>query len=284
MKRLFINLVLVLVTFMAKGQSCPDNNHPHIIDLGLPSGTKWACCNVDTDNPEKQSPTNYGGYYAWGETETKSEYDWSNYIHSKGSMEICYDIGSDIAGTENDVAHVHWGGSWVMPSQGQIQELVNKCSYTWITKNGVEGGQFTGPSGGTIFLPAANSSWYGNFARTVLIDNGGLNGEADEISSIGGYYWTSTQDLANLVSASYLLVGSGSAYYDIYTMRYGGLTVRPVISGSGSNSIVHSTSSTDDNSQAVYNIYGIKKTGAQANLSIQHPNIYIVDGKKMVIK
>ena len=54
--------------------ACPDENHPHLIALGLPSGTKWACCNVNTDYPENQSPSNYGGFYAWGETETKSIY------------------------------------------------------------------------------------------------------------------------------------------------------------------------------------------------------------------
>ena len=52
--------------------TCPDNNHPHIIDLGLPSGTKWACCNVGASIPE-----GYGYYYAWGETETKDHYDWN---------------------------------------------------------------------------------------------------------------------------------------------------------------------------------------------------------------
>ena len=92
--------------------TCPDNHHPHLIDLGLPSGTKWACCNVGADTPEA-----YGGYYAWGETEEKSTYSWSNYIHCNGSRETVHDIGSDIAGTEYDVAHVKWGGSWVMPSR-----------------------------------------------------------------------------------------------------------------------------------------------------------------------
>ena len=58
--------------------SCPDNHHPHLINLGLPSGTLWACCNVGATTPEGS-----GGYYAWGETEEKSEgYDWKNYIYS----------------------------------------------------------------------------------------------------------------------------------------------------------------------------------------------------------
>lgn len=78
---------------------CPDDNHPHLIDLGLPSGTKWACCNVGANMPERP-----GGFYAWGETEEKEVYDWSTYIHCDGSMETCHDLGENIAGTQYDVA------------------------------------------------------------------------------------------------------------------------------------------------------------------------------------
>ena len=105
---------------------CPDDNHPHMIDLGLPSGTKWACSNVD-DDATKQSPTNYGSYYAWGETKEKKVYDWSTYIHCDGTLETCHDIGSDIGGTQYDVAHVKWGGNWQMPTRKQIEELIEKC-------------------------------------------------------------------------------------------------------------------------------------------------------------
>ncbi len=73
--------------------SCPDNNHPHMIDLGLPSGTKWACCNVD-DNHKKQSPTNYGCYYVWGEVKQKKTYK-DNYKYYKNGFYV--NIGSDIA-------------------------------------------------------------------------------------------------------------------------------------------------------------------------------------------
>lgn len=93
--------IATVITIMAgKGEetpeekaytTCPDDHHPHLIDLGLPSGTKWACCNVGANTPE-----GYGNYYAWGETQTKDEYNWSNYIHCDGSMETCHDIGSDI--------------------------------------------------------------------------------------------------------------------------------------------------------------------------------------------
>ena len=107
--------------------SCPDDHHPHLINLDLPSGTLWACCNVGATTPEGA-----GGYYAWGETEEKSEgYDWKNYIYSNGSQYYYTDIGLTICGTEYDVAHVKWGGYWQMPSFEQIQELIAKCSHEY---------------------------------------------------------------------------------------------------------------------------------------------------------
>ena len=180
MKKLLTLLAFALVTFTANAQSCPDNNHPHMIDLGLPSGTKWACCNVGATTPE-----GYGGYYAWGETEEKDNYSYSTYIHCDGSYKTCHDLGSDIAGTQYDVAHVKWGGSWVMPSHNQQVELMNKCTSQWTTKNGVTGRIFTGPSGGKIFLPAAN---YESF---------GLDGYLHALPGTDGFYWSSTKDPDN---------------------------------------------------------------------------------------
>ena len=118
---------------------CPDDHHPHAIDLGI--GTIWACCNIDT-----ASPIEVGGYYAWGETETKDYYGMDNHLAK--------DVRTDIAGTSLDVAHVKWGDKWRMPSETQIKEL-NKCTYQWAVVDGVIGGVFTGPNGNSIFLPAA---------------------------------------------------------------------------------------------------------------------------------
>ena len=135
--------------------SCPDNNHPHMIDLGLPSGTKWACCNVGASVPYE-----HGGYYAWGETEEKEGYyTWDTYSHCDGSEETCHDIGSDIAGTEFDVAHVKWGGSWQMPSGEIMNELISNCTSKWTTLNGTNGVKFTGTSGASIFMPVTGFKW-----------------------------------------------------------------------------------------------------------------------------
>ena len=188
--------------------SCPDGNHPHMIDLGLPSGTKWACCNVGATTPE-----GYGDYFAWGETQTRNYYDWSTYIHSDGSQESCHDIGSDIAGTQYDAATANWGTPWQMPSLAQCEELINNCTSIWTTQNGINGRMFMGPNGGTIFLPAAGVS------DTGSLYNVGSN----------GYFWSSSLNSDYSDSAWYLDFGSDYAnLYDDY--RILGQSVRAVTS------------------------------------------------------
>ena len=213
MKKLLTIFALMLVAFTANAQSCLDNNHPHMIDLGLPSGTKWACCNVDDDS-SKQSPTNYGSYYAWGETKEHDDliYKWSTYAHFDGSSSTLHDLGSDIAGTKYDVAHVKWGGDWQMPTQGQIDELLNNTTHIWTTQNGVNGRLFTGSNGNSIFLPAAGYRW------------------KESLGSAGSYgdYWSSTQDPSHSRNAYYLYFGSGNADLNGY-YRYNGQSVRPVV-------------------------------------------------------
>ncbi len=239
--------------------SCPDDNHPHAIDLGLPSGTIWACCNVGADKPE-----DYGGYYAWGETEGKQIYDWYTYIHCDGSMETCHDIGSDISGTEYDVSHVKWGDSWVMPSLDQLCELLNNCSYISTSVNGVSGGNYTGPNGGTIFLPLA-----------------GYRKDDAHYSGDHCQYWSST------------LCPYGSCYAHVLSTyvksnhigqddRCIGHTVRPVISGTNNINLPESLSNASN--QAIYNIDGIKVASYPKEIDNLLPGIYITYGKKIVIK
>ena len=177
-----------------------------MIDLGLPSGTKWACCNVGADTPE-----GYGGYYAWGEMEEKGTYNWSNYIHCDGSYDTCHDLGSDIAGTQYDVAHVKWGGSWVMPSDDLQRELIKNCSSEWTTVNDVNGMLFTGSNGGSIFLPAAGCRDYSG-----LVNAGSY-----------GYYWSSTQNPSYSYYAYDLYFRSGNVGWGDGSRDYG-RSVRPV--------------------------------------------------------
>ena len=186
--------------------SCPDSHHPHMIDLGLPSGTKWACCNVGATKPEE-----YGGYYAWGETEEKATYNWSTYIHCDGSYNTCHDLGSDIAGTQYDVAHVKWGGSWVMPSYAQNEELIYNCTSEWTTLNGINGRIFTGSNGSIIFLP--DTSYRGDDSFHV---------------SKGAHYWASDGG-GSTSFATYLYFHSGQVFsFDGFFNRAYGFSVRPV--------------------------------------------------------
>ena len=186
--------------------SCPDDHHPHLINLDLPSGTLWACCNVGATAPE-----NYGSYFAWGETEVKSVYEWRNYIHSDGTSETCHDLGASICGTEYDVATKKWGSSWQMPSLVQIQELLAKCSYEWTELNGIKGMKFKGSNGGSIFLPAA-----GGHELSHL----GLLGQS-------GRYWSGTQNPLYNENACYLYFYNNFASW-IHINRYCGYSVRPV--------------------------------------------------------
>ncbi len=176
------------------------------IDLGLPSGTKWAPWNVGASKPEE-----FGGYYAWGETEEKDVYDWSTYIHCDGWWDSCHDIGVNIDGTQYDVAHVKWGSSWTMPTKEQVRELLDKCTTEWVTVSGVNGRRFTGPNGNSIFLPA-----------------GGWDNAPDMVSS-NGIYWSSTVDEETPSFAVGISFGSDELFWG-YSDRSHGCTVRPVIS------------------------------------------------------
>ena len=113
----------------------------------------------------RSSPEEYGGYYAWGETEEKSEYSWETYKWCNGSDDTLtkYCTNSNYGTVDNktvlepedDIAHVKWGGAWRMPTRGEQQELVDKCSWSWTEINGVNGYKVTGLNGNSIFLPAA---------------------------------------------------------------------------------------------------------------------------------
>lgn len=86
MKKILSILAFMLMASMTNAPmapSCPDENHPHAIDLGLPSGTKWACCNIGASHPEES-----GGFYAWGETTNKNDFLWATYIHCDGSYDM----------------------------------------------------------------------------------------------------------------------------------------------------------------------------------------------------
>ena len=195
--------------------TCPDNNHPHLIDLGLPSGTLWACCNVGAHAPEE-----YGGYFAWGETTEKSMYDWSTYKWGNGydnltkyNTDSRYGIvdGKTTLEPSDDAATANWGAPWHMPSLTQIKELCVKCTSTWTSVNGVIGRKFVGLNGGAVFLPAAGNRWHGEL----------------HYAGSGGYYWSSSLDESYPYDAYNLSFGNwGASWYSDDRSR--GQSVRPV--------------------------------------------------------
>ncbi len=168
------------------------------VDLGL--SVKWATCNVGAS-----SPSDYGNYYAWGETSTKSSYDEENSRTYDKSM-------GDIAGNPSyDAARANWGGSWRMPTKDEIGELISKCSRKWTTLNGHYGYKITGPNGNSIFLPAA-----GRRLGTSLYATGE-----------GGGSWGSTPHESDTDRAYYLYFGVG-LFGRYWRDRGYGQSVRPV--------------------------------------------------------
>lgn len=221
MKR-FLTLLLIASSLAFINQSCskpepeepieennkieeniPDYNGHDYVDLGLPSGLKWATCNVGAESPE-----GYGDYFAWGETEPKSKYTYDNSITYGKQM-------NDISGNEiYDAATANWGGTWRMPTHIEIKELVDKCTWTWTTQKGVNGCIVTGPNGKQIFLPATGSYGY-------------------EVYDAGewGEYWSSTpleDSDEDLDKDAYELSLTDSWAIASDAHRYWGQSVRPV--------------------------------------------------------
>ena len=183
------------VSFTTNGQPTPE-----YVDLGL--SVKWATMNVGASKPE-----DYGSYFAWGETTTKSTYNWSTYKYSNGSFDSLtkYNTSSSWGTVDNkttlelndDAARANWGGDWRMPTYAEWTELCDQCTWTWTTQNGVNGYKVTSKSNGnSIFLPAAGYR---------------LN---SDLHDAGSYdcYWSSSLNTSNPYSA--LSVAFSSSYVD----------------------------------------------------------------------
>ena len=180
------------------------------VDLGLPSGLKWATYNVGASSPE-----DYGNYYAWGETTTKPTYTKDNSLtyglNESQLQSQGYIDGSGNLTPSHDAATANWGGSWRLPTNDEMQELVDYCEWEWTEVNGVEGSKAIGPNGSCIFLPAAGFRF-----STSLHNDGDF-----------GYYWSSTPyDYDDGYFAYDLHINYGD-YVGGY-LRDNGLTVRPI--------------------------------------------------------
>ena len=208
MKQILRNMSLVMVAMTLVFAGCEDdldglgnvNGHDYV-DLGLPSGLKWATCNVGATTPEDN-----GNYYAWGETTTKTVYSQEN------SVTFGQEIG-DISGNANyDAATANWGGNWRMPTDAEMEELLDYCNWTWTAQNGVNGMRVTGPNAKSIFLPAA----------------GYCGGESYRLVGVEGDYWSSTPGESDTYGSAYYLDFGSDGRIVHSRGRYYGRTVRPV--------------------------------------------------------
>ena len=209
-------------TLYFSNEFCPDGNHPHIIDLGLPSGTKWACCNLGAN-----IPTEGGDFYAWGETATKpyfAKYNYKWYL-SGDDHNITKYCGNSSFGTvdnrtelepEDDAAYVNWGPDWRIPSLAQFYELKNNSIAKWTSVNGTGGFLFkSNTNGKAVFLPAAG---YPN------------NGVQDVGSE--GFYWTRRYYYDVRPDLGYMFrIHSGGGLSGYYYNRHSGASVRAVYVG-----------------------------------------------------
>lgn len=258
--------------------SCPDSNHPHIIDLGLNDGTLWSCCNVGANVPEE-----YGDYYAWGEISTKDYYYWNTYKWCEGSdndfdmnnwaegnnrlTKYNYDSNYGIVDDkyeldlEDDAAYMNSNGNQRMPSSAQLAHLLNNTIEEEITFDGIVGSRLASKKNGSyIFMPYSGEKQRSSFS--------GLNNAFK--------YWTRTLAPNSEYKGLYALaMGALSCAY----LRYYGLPVRPVgHEGSGSNveTIIHKRNM---KSSTYYTLDGRILNGKP----IQR-GIYIMNGRKFVIK
>ena len=190
------------------------------VDLGLPSGTKWATTNVGANTPE-----GYGNYYAWGETTTKSTYNYDTNKWCKGSYNTHtkYCASSEYGKVDHkttldlsdDAAYVNWGSSWRMPTETEQEELINTSytTWTWTTQNGVKGYKVTSKTNGnSIFLPAA----------------GHRDGSSLILAGTDGYYWSSSLS-TNYSCYAYYLDFYSSEVSSRFDYRNHGHSVRPVL-------------------------------------------------------
>ena len=215
---------VVNVSFAKQGSSNNNNTNHEYVDLGLPSGTLWATCNVGANSPEE-----FGDYFAWGETQPQASnaYSWSSYKYCNGDYDkltkYCNNsYYGDNGFTDNlttleasdDAATANWGSGWRMPTKEEWQELYYNTTVTWTTQNGVNGRLFTASNGNSLFLPAAGNRWDG-----ILGDVGSY-----------GRYWSSSLSTYEPYGAWYLHFSSGYYGMDHDRDRNGGVTVRPVCS------------------------------------------------------
>lgn len=202
---------------------CPDNNHPHAIDLGLPSGIKWACCNVGAKDPIQE-----GDHFAWGELETKKYYTedtykyayYKNYGYSPNKYYLIYDdkygLLSDrleLLEREDDVAYKKWGKGWRMPTIDEFEELLSNCTLYYETpQSGHDCHHLVGRNNKDLLVPKT----------------GYYDGDVRETSINKSYYWSRSLVHQNCWYAYCAVFIPYKYKTDATAQRSLGLSVRPV--------------------------------------------------------
>lgn len=192
------------------------------VDLGLPSGLKWAKCNVGA---EKE--TDAGLYFAWGETTgytasqvgTDKQFSWSDYKYGNSDSNLTkynQSDGNTVLESTDDAVSQIMGGNWRMPTKDEFDELLSGTTNEWIANyegTGVKGRKFTSKTDTSkyIFIPAAG-----------YCDDGSV----DDVG-YGGYVWSSSLDTSYPSNALNLYFDSGDCYMSSF-YRCAGLSVRGV--------------------------------------------------------
>ena len=223
------------------------------VDLGLPSGTKWATCNVGATKPEE-----FGNFYAWGETTTKSTYSWGTYKYGNARNELTKYCNSSSHGKDgfadnkttldlsDDAAYVNWGGAWRMPTNTQQDELRSQCYWVWTesyNNSNVKGyivykTKNSNDKGVKVYANGTQSSSYTlSDAHIFLPAAGGSGSDAFFMGFPGssGYYWSSSPSVDDLFCGYAWIVlfdlDHVNDNYQKYGERFVGLSVRAVIPG-----------------------------------------------------
>ena len=217
-----------------------ENGHEYV-DLGLPSGTKWATCNIGATKPEE-----FGDYYAWGETATKSTYDYSTYKYDSELGKNGFTDNKTTLDLSDDAAYVNWGGKWRMPTHDQQEELVSQCCWVWTesyNNSNVKGyivykAKNSSDKGVKICEGGAPSSSYSLSDAHIFLPAAGFRYDGDPhdyryAHLDGGYYWSSSLYVDNSNYAWYVSFDSDGVYHfeegDVCSVGSDvGLSVRPV--------------------------------------------------------
>lgn len=197
------------------------------VDLGLPSGTLWATCNVGATSPYEK-----GQYFAWGEVEPREDFSWESYKFyegyeidsNNGEWAVLENIGNDISGTEYDAARYQWGSGWRLPNEQERYELRMLCWNNGLSEeNGVLGVRIYGPNEHSIFLPVCGFGLW--------------NGVQDPFHNTDGAYWTGVEEpecgyngrpIEPSNIAKSLLVDL-SGFTGAMSRKAGGLNIRAVV-------------------------------------------------------